>query len=548
MINETTRRARLILLCLLGLTAVAAAETQLRPVPNPDTAKLAPEAAKLLSTQRAEFDKVKPSLVGPPLAQAYADLGALYARGGFDEAAAVAFADASQVTPDDSRWYYLRGVIARKLKRDEEARANFQAALDRDKVYMPIRYRLADTLIVLGDLAGARKVLEDTAKAYPTQAAAFSMLGQLALRQQRFPDAIAAFTHALSIEPKANELYAHLAEAYAAQGNAAAGADARAKAGNVAPTLDDPLVVGISAAAGAGTAAGGGVAQAQALARQGRIPAAREVLSRILDKNPGDVDALLLSARINAATGNGAIARAQIDPVLGAHPDNAEAWLTSGIVAEYAGDEGKSSDDYRRAQRLDRKLVDPWLMLGNAEMRHGRYSRAAGQYEELVKLQPNTPEAYAHLVAAQVMQDKCEEALQTINGAIAKHANDGDFMQIFVRLASTCAQASKQVRDTALTYAELLYKQRPDAGNSSAYALALAAHGKFKEAQEYQAEAIFEATRARDAAGVAQFKATMQQFVKQQLPDKPWSAEHAYFKAPPLGAVAAANPAPTKKP
>ena len=91
-------------------------------------------------------------------------------------------------------------------------------------------------------------------------------------------------------------------------------------------------------------------------------------------------------------------------------------------------------------------------------------------------------------------------------------------------------------------------QQRPDAGNSSAYALALAAHGKFKDAQEYQAEAIFEATRARDAAAVAEFKATMQEFVKKQVPDKPWSAENTYFKAPLLAAATVTVAAPPKTP
>ncbi len=39
----------------------------------------------------------------------------------------------------------------------------------------------------------------------------------------------------------------------------------------------------------------------------------------------------------------------------------------------------------------------------------------------------------------------------------------------------------------------------------------------------------------------------MQQFVKQQVPDRPWAADHAYFKAPML---VAASPvaAPAKTP
>lgn len=537
---------RLLLASTLVALALAmsasAADALLQPVPVPDVSKLPPVAAKALAEQRAEIDKVKTNLVGPPLAQAYADIGALYARDGFDEAAAVAFYDASQVAPTDARWLYLHGVLERKLNRDADARADFQAALDRDKVYMPIRYRLADTLIALGDLAGARKVLEETATTYPNNAVVFAMLGELALKQKRYADATTAFNSALKLDAKANQLYVRLAEAYAGQGNAAAAADARAKAGTVETTLDDPLVFGISprtaAAAGAAT-----IERAQALAREGRIPAARDMLVEMLKKNPDDVDALALSARINAATGNLAIARLLIDQALKANADSAVAHFTSGLVFEYFGDDSKAFEEYRLAQKLDGKLPDTWLMLGNAQMRRGRYADAVEQYEELVKRLPNTAEAYAHLTAALVAQGQCGDALKRINGGLAKRSNDGDLMQLFVRTASTCKGATQQDRDIALDYGGLLYKQSPDAGNSTAYALALAAHGKFKEAQEYQAEAIFEATRARDTASATQYKATMQQFVKHEVPDRPWSPDHAYFKAPLLSATL-----PTVKP
>jgi len=528
-------------------SSVASADTAVRPVPVPDMSKLAPTVAKALTEQRAEIEKVQAGLVGPPLAQTYADIGALYARNNLDEAAAVAFYNATQIVPTDGRWFYLRGVVARKLKHDDEARTNFQAALDRDKVYVPIRYRLADTLIDLGDEAGARKVLEETAKAYPTQAVAFSMLGELALKQKRYADAVAAFNNALKIDPKANEIYAHLATAYDGSGNATAAADARAKAGNVRATLDDPLAVGISPRTPVGAAAPTGpasVEQAQALARQGRIPAARAMLAQMLEGHPDDVDALSLSARINAATGNAAIAKAESDQAISLKSNSANAQFSSGLVAEYSGDDRAAYDYYRQAQRLDAKLPDPWLLLGNAEMRRGRFAEAAEQYRGLVKLLPNTPEAYAHLTASLVAQGNCGEAIKEINKGLAKRSNDGDLMQLFVRTASTCKDATPQEKDMALDYGGVLYKQQPDAGNSTAYALALAAHGKFKEAQEYQAEAIFEATRARDTVSAAQYKATMQQFVKQQVPDRPWAADHPYFKAP-LLAAAAPPPAPT---
>jgi tetratricopeptide (TPR) repeat protein len=554
-IEKTLRR--LTLCVLLSLAASVHADSLLMPVPTPDMSKLAPDKAKQIAAQRADLDKLKNSAVGPPLAQIFADMGALYARNGFYDAAAVAFYDASQISPTDSRWYYVRGVIARRLNRNEDAKTNFMIALDHDKIYLPIRYRLADTLIDLNDLAGARKLLDDTAHDNPTQPVVFAMLGQLALKQKRYGDAVANINQAIKLDPKANELYSHLADAYTGQGNAKAADEARAKAGPVTTSLDDPLVAGMLSNSPP-TPSGTAIEQAQAFARQGRIDAARDKLAEILDKNPNDMEALTMSARLNGATGNSYIARAQIDQAIKAKPDSAMAYLSSGMVAEYAGDDQRAYEDYQQAQRLDRTLPDSWLLLGNSEMRRGRFGPAADQYRQLVALQPDTAEAYAHLVAAMVAQGKCGDALQLINGALVKRGNNGDLMQLFVRLASTCPAASAKERDTALDYGQSLYKQLPNADNSSALALALAAHGKFKEAQEYQAEAIFTAVRARDNAAAAAYKSTTQEFfAKQKVPDRPWAASDPYFKAPmllgqrlivqPPAPAAPAAAAPTKR-
>lgn len=520
------------------------ADSLIQPVPVPDTSKLAPNIAKKLADDRAAIDKAKAGLIGPPLAQAYADLGALYARNGFDDAAAVAFYDATQIAPEDGRWFYLRGVIASRLKRNDDARANFQAALERDKVYLPIRYRLADSLVANGDTSGARKVLEDASRERADQPIVFAMLGQLALKQKRYADAIDALNKAIKLDPKATSLYANLADAYAGQGNTKAADEARAKAGQGIAELDDPLVASMFSPP---AQVGSSVEDALAMARQGNIQAARNTLAALLKKNPNDVEALALYARVEATQGNQAGAQNYVEQALKANGDSAVAHLSNGIVAEYAGDDGKAYDEYRRAQKLDRKQPDSWLLLGRAEMRRARYSQAAEQFRGLIALQPENATAYANLVAALVAQGHCDDALRAINAALERRAQDGDLMQIFVRLASTCREADATSRDVALDYGQVLYKQRSDASNSAALALALAAHGKFKEAQEYQAQAIFETTRAGNAEAAAMLRATMQQFVKQQVPDRPWPADHPYFKAPMLSAPRpAAASAPPK--
>ena len=90
----------------------------------------------------------------------------------------------------------------------------------------------------------------------------------------------------------------------------------------------------------------------------------------------------------------------------------------------------------------------------------------------------------------------------------------------------------------ALDYAQALYRQRPQAGESTALALAQAANGKFDDAQKSQAQAIYEAVRMSDAAHAAMYRKTMQEFGAKKVPAQPWPAEHDYVKPPLLSTLA----------
>jgi Tfp pilus assembly protein PilF len=266
-------------------------------------------------------------------------------------------------------------------------------------------------------------------------------------------------------------------------------------------------------------------------------------LAEVLQDHPDDVDALALQARLEASVGDQMVAQAAADQALKSAPNNATALLARGIVHEYGGADDQAYGYYQRAVRADGKLGPARLLLGNAEMRRGRYGPAAEQYQQLVALQPGDVQARSHLAAAQVAQGQCARALTDVSAAQSRDPRNGDLMQLFVRLASTCPAAKKEERDMALDYAQTLYKQRPDAGDSSALALALAAHGQFKDAQQYQAEAIFEAVRDGDKGAAELYRSTQASFAASKVPDRPWPAEHAYFRPPLLTPVRAAAPA-----
>ena len=531
-----------VALCVISMTGFAASadDALVRTLPVPDTSKLAPGLAKQVATARAEFDRTRVDLIGDRLAFAYADIGAVYFRAGLNETAAIAFYDASQLAPKDARWLYMRGVVARALKRNADARADFEAALALDKIYLPIRYRLSDTLIDLGDLDAAHKVLADALPVGDKHAALFAMLGRLEIRQKNYPAAIEHLQRALTLEPQANALYKDLADAYAAQGDATQAKAAQAKAGAVPPSLADPLVAGIfgRSAPAAPVMHGTPLEQARQLLARRDFADARDKTAEALQANPKDVEALALQARLDGLMGNRAFAQDEASRALELKPDSASANLSQGMVYEFAGAAAKALPFYQRAVRADADQPDARLLLGNALMRQGDYARAAEQYRQLVRILDGDAGAEARLAAAQAMAGQCRDALNEINQRLVKRAQDGDLMQIFVRLASTCPAATADERSMALDYAQALYRQRPDAGDSVALALAQAANGKFDDAQKSQAQAIYEAVRTNDTKSAAMYRKTMQDFVAKKVPAQPWPADHPNVSPPPLETLA----------
>mgnify|MGYP003398516176 FL=1 len=95
----------------------------------------------------------------------------------------------------------------------------------------------------------------------------------------------------------------------------------------------------------------------------------------------------------------------------------------------------------------------------------------------------------------------------------------------------------------AVDYGKALYSQRPDVAHSEALAMAMAATGQAQDAVDFEAQAIFEAVRAKDDAAVARMQPVLQRFKSGQPATQPWPAGHP-FVAPPKLAPSAAPAAP----
>ncbi|HJU38420.1 MAG TPA: tetratricopeptide repeat protein [Tahibacter sp.] len=552
---KLTRIAAALILTLAASAVFA--QGALKPVPEPDLSRLDKAQAEQLRKNRAEFENVKKNLVGPQLAQVYALLAANYYQAGFPDAAAVALENATVVLPDDGRWIYLQGVLANTRKQTAAARDYFDRAFLVDKTYLPIRIALVTALVGEGNLDRARQIADDGVKDFASAAKLHAMRAEIALKQKRYADALAAANEALKLDADATQVYAVQADAYQGLGNAGASQAARAKAGNVSPLMRDPLGEGfLGTAAIVDAAVSADAANDNPLVRASRHIAvrqyddARKELDAALKQAPGDIGVLGLYARAEALAGNKSAAASRAAEALRVAPNDAQAFLTRGIVNETAGDEDAARRDYESAIRADPNAAEARLLLGNHLMRKGQYAQAVEQYRQILVIDPKRFEIYGHIVSAQFAAGRCADALKELNDAMRGNQRQGFLVQVFVRTASTCPAASKTEREMALDLGRNIYKQRPIPQVTEAFALAIAATGNFDEAVQLQGAGIFAAVRDGGTPASAPFQEFFKAFQAKQMPQRPWPSTSPFFKperlqpAPALPAQpAAAKPA-----
>ncbi len=539
-----TAPALIAALAFLVAPVAFASDALVKPVPVPDLSKLPQPKAEELRQARIEFEKVKPTLVGDPLAQAYAMLGAFYARSGLYDTAAVALEDAAALAPNDARWIYAQGIVARMQQQNAAAKDYFERALALNQEYLPIRVAVVNARIEQGDLEGARKLLADFTAANPKEPVAYAMLGDVALRQKRYADAIDATNRALALDPNATKLYTQLADAYVGAGNAKAAADARAKAGDGMPALGDPIGLGLVQATvtpanpqaqasqtppqqqtGPSPAALRSLTparEAEFLLETHQYDAARQKLEGALRNRPNDSDLLSIYARVEAADGDLTQARQRADAAVEANPNDAAAVFVLGLVLEMSNDDRGAERAYAKAIQIDPRSEDAQIHLGNLLMRNGRYDDAATRFRALTQLAPGNGEAWTHLMAAEVAAGKCVAAIHEINAALAKDSHNGILMQLFVRMTSTCPSSSAEEKRMALDYGGKIYAQSDAAPIGEAYALALAANGKWDDAVKTQQAAMFVLVRNGRKHDLPAYRDFLQQFQAHKLPDRAW--------------------------
>ena len=192
---------------------IGPARTGLRPVPIPRLDDLEPVVASQIRDERRSFDALVDSRAsGSKLAEAYGSLGRLFHVYEFFDSAEASYLNATSLAPADATWLHLLGYLYQQTGRLEDAAERFEQALRARPDDRAATVRLGQVYLGMNRLRDAREQFDSVATVFP--ALSRYGLGEVALRERRFEEAVGHFRAVLERVPQASSVHYSLAMAY----------------------------------------------------------------------------------------------------------------------------------------------------------------------------------------------------------------------------------------------------------------------------------------------------------------------------------------------
>ncbi len=149
----------------------------------------------------------------------YTELADLLVKAGQSDEAERALKQALSIDPFDATAYNLRGRILIARGSMPEALYSFKKSIDLRPGYGPNLYDYAIALVRADRYDEARQYAAEAVRANPKMAGAHELLGSLAMREQRYADAIRKYRQALDLEPASDRLQLRLGVALVSSGD-----------------------------------------------------------------------------------------------------------------------------------------------------------------------------------------------------------------------------------------------------------------------------------------------------------------------------------------
>jgi tetratricopeptide (TPR) repeat protein len=198
--------------------------------------------------------------------------------------------------------------------------------------------------------------------------------------EKRDEFAVVEYASAVQIDPMFGEARLKLAETHERMGNLVLAAPEYIRAADALPDHRDAQIKAT-----------------EILLLGRRFDDAKARAAKLLEKNPKDVDAILLHANAMAALRDPAGALTEIEEALKISPDSSRALVNLGAVRMQTGDAKQAEDAFRQAIALDPSSTSAQLALANFLWAAGRAPEAEAALKDILSKEPQ------HLLANRML-------------------------------------------------------------------------------------------------------------------------------------------------
>ncbi len=461
-----------------------------RAVPRPDLSRLEPAVRHRLSREYKLLEDLatKADITETAMAEAFGEMGRLYHAHYVPEPALACYLQAQALAPQDFRWVYLIGVLYQQTNRSQQAVQAFKRALELRPNDAPTKLRLAQVLLEQNETELACSLFQENLAEPGMTAAAAAGLGQAALSERRFNDAVRWFGTALEQQPEATRLNYSLGIAYRSLGEVAKAKQYLQRSADTDPRFSDPVLEETRKLASSARIHRHRALQAT---KSNQLEVAVREFRAAIDIEPDNPAQRVGLARVLYQMGDLEGTRLQLLEAIARDPDHAPANFYLGLLVTESGDDENAKRYYQKTLQTDPEHVDAHLQLAHILMRSNRYLRAAHHYHEVVKRAPQNRVAWLMEglalirsgVAHQRARDRLEEGLVV-------HPEDPMLAYALARLLASSPDGSVRDGPRALAIAQELYVHSPGLEITETLAMGYAELGEFERASLLQEEAI----------------------------------------------------------
>jgi tetratricopeptide (TPR) repeat protein len=487
---------------------IAPAREGLQAIPTPPLDSLEPVVAEQLRTARQELQAaVEKRAQGRELGNLYGALGRLYHAYEFLESAEPAYLNAVELSSGDVQWRHLLGALYQQVGRFGEAVDQFETIRRMDPTRREAAVRLGESLLQLNRLRDAREQFQEVLDVFP--ALARQGLGEIALREGRFDEAITLFGDVLERVPAATSVHYSLAMAYRGLGRLDEARGHLQRRGNGVVRVGDPLVDRLQALVHGER---GLVLLGRRAYEAGQFADAADAFQRAVIAAPASPTSRINLGLALTQLGRAVEAAEEFDAALRLDPRNADAHAGLGMLLSGQGRDVEAVEHWQRAFEggpPDAAVRDNLL---RALVRLGRHDDAILALQRVRVTDPDDEATLLSLAILLADRRRLREAIDLLEDAIRRLPDRVAITTTLARLLASAPDATLRNGRRALDLATAVYESESSAVHAETVALALAELGRCQEALQWMQRGITAAEQLKNNEEIARLKSELPKY------------------------------------